>query len=355
MNFDFIRNWFDYSLILGNTPEAYGLALTAFCAALALLYIVKNIGIARLKALALKTETDLDDLVISLIEKFRWFEYQLVAFYVSTRYLQRVPAFDKALHLLLLFVFTYRGITIAQDLLSYWINKIAAQRSLDGQAKNSVVKSTQVILRTLVWVAAVLFVLDNLGVNISAVLTGLGIGGVAVALAAQAILGDLFNFFVILLDKPFAIGDFIVSDAVSGTIEHVGLKSTRIRSISGEMVVVSNSNLLGSRIRNYKDLTKRRVVFKTGIVYGTAPETLKKIPAIMKKAVQGVPKAEFDRCNLYNCGDFSLDFETVYYLNEPDYNAYMDAHEKTLLGVIEGLHAAGAEMAYPTQTVLVKK
>ncbi len=348
-------NWADTTLILGNTPTGYGLALAAFCAALALLYIVKNIGINRLKALALKTETDLDDLVIALIEKFRWFEYQLVALFVATRYLQRGAAFDKAFKVLLLVVFTYRAITIAQDLLTYWINKVAAGRELDGQAKNSVVKSTQVILRTLVWVAAVLFVLDNLGVNISAVLTGLGIGGVAVALAAQAILGDLFNFFVILLDKPFAIGDFIVSDAVSGTIEHVGLKSTRIRSISGEMVVVSNSNLLGSRIRNYKDLTKRRVVFKTGIVYGTSPEILKKIPALMKKAVQGVPKAEFDRCNLFNCGDYALEFETVYYLTEPDYNAYMAAHEKTLLGVLEGLHAAGAELAYPTQTVLVKK
>jgi small-conductance mechanosensitive channel len=349
-----IGNWFDTSMILGNTPAAYGLALAAFCAALAILYIVKNIGINRLKAFAEKTETDLDDLAITLIEKFRWFEYQLAAVYVASRYVERTPAFDKALKVVLLLVFTYRAITILQHLLSYWINKIAAQRELSGEAKISVVHSTQVIMRAVVWVAAALFVLNNLGVNISAVLTGLGIGGVAVALAAQAILGDLFNFFVILLDKPFNIGDFIVSDSVSGTIEHIGLKSTRIRSISGEMVVVSNSNLLGSRIRNYKDLTKRRVLFKTGIVYGTKPELLRKIPLIVKKAVQSC-KAEFDRCNLSNCGEFSLDFETVYYLAEPDYNAYMAAHEQVLLAVLEGLAAAGAELAYPTQTLLVKK
>jgi small-conductance mechanosensitive channel len=350
-----IQTWFDSNLILGNTIEAYGLALAAFCASLALLYIIKNIGINRLKALAEKTETDLDDLAIALIAKFQWFEYQLVAFYVATRYIQRAAAFDKALKFVILLVFTYRAITILQHLLSYWINRIASQRELDGQAKTSVVHSTQVIMRAIVWVAAALFVLNNLGVNISAVLTGLGIGGVAVALAAQAILGDLFNFFVILLDKPFNIGDFIVSDAVSGNIEHIGLKSTRIRSVSGEMVVVSNSNLLGSRIRNYKDLTKRRVLFKTGVVYGTKAELLKKIPDIIKKAVQSRPKAEFDRCNLYNCGDYSLDFETVYYLTEPDYNAYMAAHEQVLLAVIEGFAAAGAEMPYPTQTLLVKK
>ena len=349
-----ILNWFDSGLILGNTPEAYGYALAAFAVALALIYLVRNVGISRLKALAERTETNLDDLLIALVEKFSCFEYQLAAFFVATRYLLRAPSFDKSVKAVVLLVFTYRAITIIQELLSYWINKVAAKRELSGQAKDSVVRSTQVILRSLVWVGAVLFVLDNLGVNISAVLTGLGIGGVAVALAAQAILGDLFNFFVILLDKPFNIGDFIISDSVSGTIEHIGLKSTRIRSLSGEIVVISNSNLLGSRIRNYQDLTKRRVVFKTGIVYGTKPELLRKIPSIVEKAVQGC-QAEFDRCNLSNCGDFSLDFETVYYLNEPDYNAYMAAHEQVLLAVLEGLAAAGAELAYPTQTVLIKK
>lgn len=350
-----LQDWYANAVILSNSPAAYAYALAAFAVALTLLYVVKNIGVARLKALAEKTETDLDDLLIALIGKIQWFEYQLVAFFVATRYLLRTDAFDKGLKTVILLVFTYRAITIVQTLLTYWINKVAAQRELDGQAKTSVVKSTQVILRSIVWIAAVLFVLDNLGVNISAVLTGLGIGGVAVALAAQAILGDLFNFFVILLDKPFAIGDFIISDTISGTIEHIGLKSTRIRSLSGEIVVISNSNLLGSRIRNYQDLTKRRVVFKTGVVYGTAPETLKKVPELVKKAVLAVPKAEFDRCNLFNCGDYALEFETAYYLNEPDYNAYMAAHEKTLLGVLEGLKAAGAELAYPTQTLLVKK
>ncbi len=354
MDVNSISNWFDTSLILGNTPEAYGFAAIAFAVSLALIYIVKNIGLTCLKTLAQKTETDLDDLLITLTEKFTRFEYQLAALFVATRYLQCTPAFDKTFKAVILLVFTYRAITIIQELLSYWINRVAARRELSGQARDSVVKSAQVILRSLVWVGAALFVLANLGVNITAVLTGLGIGGVAVALAGQAILGDLFNFFVILLDKPFAIGDFVVSDSVSGTIEHIGLKSTRIRSLSGELVVVSNSNLLSSRIRNYQDLKKRRVVFKTAIVYGTKPELLKKIPSIIKKAVQ-TAKAEFDRCNLAGCGDFSLDFETVYYLAEPDYSAYMAAREQVLLAVLEGLAAAGAELAYPTQTLLVKK
>ncbi|OGS52791.1 MAG: hypothetical protein A3J79_03940 [Elusimicrobia bacterium RIFOXYB2_FULL_62_6] len=340
---------------LANTYLSYLYSLFFFAAALAGLYFVREIIFKKLKTLAAATETDLDDLVIELIGTIRSYEYQLIALYIALRHLNRTPGFDKAFSFVILLAFSFRAATMVLRLLNYWINKIAAQRNLSGEARTSVVHGAQVILKALVWVAAGLFVLDNLGVNVSAVLTGLGIGGVAVALAAQAILGDIFNFFVILLDKPFAIGDFVTSDTVSGTVEHIGLKSTRIRSLSGETVVLANSNLLASRIHNYKDLTKRRIVFKTGVVYGTRAELLRKIPEIIKKAVQAGPKAEFDRCNLYNCGDSSLDFETVYYLNEPDYAAYMAAHEQVLLSVIEGFAAAGAELAYPTRTVLLKK
>lgn len=340
---------------LGNTVLSYCYAAFFFAAALAALYFLREIIFKKLKDLASKTETDLDDLAIDLISTIRAFEYQLIALYIALRHLARTPGFDKVLHMVILLVFSYRAVTMLLRLVNYWINKIAVQRNLSGQARTSMVHGAQVILKSVVWIVAALFVLDNMGVNVSAVLTGLGIGGVAVALAAQAILGDIFNFFVILLDKPFAIDDFITSDAVSGTIEHIGLKSTRIRSLSGEMVVVSNSNLLNSRIYNYKDLAKRRIAFKTSVVYGTGPELLKKIPELIKKAVQARPKAEFDRCNLCACGPSSLDFETVYYLNEPDYAAYMAAHEQVLLSIIEGFAAAGAEFAYPTQTVLVRK
>ncbi|OGR65468.1 MAG: hypothetical protein A2X31_11745 [Elusimicrobia bacterium GWB2_63_22] len=355
LNSGTFSDWADTTLILGNTPTGYGLALAAFCAALALLYIVKNIGINRLKVLAAKTETDLDDLVISLTEKFRWFEYQLVALFVATRYLQRGAAFDKAFKLLLLVVFTYRAITIAQDLLTYWINKVAAKRQLEDQARTSVVKSTQTILRILLWIAAILFVLSNLGVNISSVLAGLGIGGVAVALASQAILGDLFNFFVILLDKPFKIGDFIVADPIVGTVEHIGLKSIRIRSLSGELMIVSNTRLLGMEVKNYKHMTRRRVATKTGVVYQTPLEKLKKIPALVQEALAEVEQTTFDRCNLSGLGNFSMDFETVYFLESPDYNQHMAAQEKFLQGVIARFQKEGIEFAYPTQTLYVNK
>ncbi|OGR68194.1 MAG: hypothetical protein A2081_02285 [Elusimicrobia bacterium GWC2_61_19] len=350
-----MQTWFDSNLILGNTIEAYGLALAAFCASLALLYIIKNVGINRLKALAEKTETDLDDLAIALIDKLRWFDYQLAAFYIATRYIQRAAPFDKALKLTILLVFTYRAITMAQHLLSYWIGKLAAKRDLSEEAKASVINSTQVIMRALVWVAAVLFVLENLGVNISAVLAGLGIGGVAVALAAQAILGDIFNFFVILLDKPFHVGDFIVTDTISGTVEHLGLKSIRIRSLSGEQLIVSNTRLLGTEVKNYRQMKRRRVVVKTSVTYQTPLEKLKLVPAMLKEAVAGLENATFDRANMAGLGDFSIDFETVYYLESPDYNLHMQAQERLLQALIGKFAKEGIEFAYPTQTLYVQK
>jgi len=343
------------SEFLGNEASQYLFSLLVFLLALASLYVLRTIIFAKLKKLAESTETDLDDLAIDLIQRIKAPEYQLLAFYAATRNLLRTPFFDGSLRAVILLVFTYRAVTLLQKLLAYWVNKISAGRGLSETAKTSVVQSTQVILNAVVWVAAGLFLLANMGVNVSAFLTGLGIGGVAVALAAQAILGDLFNFFVILLDKPFLVGDFIESGPVSGTVEHLGLKSVRVRSISGESIIVSNSKLLNAELKNYRDMQKRRVAFKTGVVYATRPEKLKRIPELIKKAVEGGEKAVFDRCNLAELGDSSMDFETVYFINSPDYALFMRTREQVLRTIVESFAAEGIEFAYPTQTIFVNK
>jgi small-conductance mechanosensitive channel len=350
-----IQNWLDSSLILGNTPAAYGYAIAAFAVALTLLHLIKNIGLTRLQVLAEKTKTDLDDLLVALIRKFGWPDYQLLAFFIATRYLDRSTAFDKGLLSALLLLFTYRGILIGQTLITYWLNKMAAKRELTEDARASVVQSSQIILRTLLWVGASLFVLSNMGVNISSVLAGLGIGGVAVALASQAILGDLFNFFVILLDKPFAVGDFIVADPIVGTVEKLGLKSIRIRSLSGEQLIVSNTKLLGMEVKNYKRMQRRRVLTTATVTYQTPLEKLKAIPGMIKEVVTGLEKVTFDRCNLSNLGAFSIDFETVYYLEDPDYNLHMITKELMLQAIIAKFQKEGIEFAYPTQTLFVNK
>lgn len=348
-------DWLRGAQLLGNTPLAYLYALAAFAAALSALYLLKNLGLGRLRALADRTGTDLGNLALALLEKFQWFEYQLAALYAATRYLELSQASDRIFNTVVLLVFTYRAITLAQHLLSYWINRVVSKRELSGEARDSVVNGTQVVLRVFVWVAASLFVLDNLGINISTVLAGLGIGGVAVALAAQTILGDLFNFFVILLDKPFRTGDFVICDEIMGTIEHVGIKSTRIRSLAGELIIISNSKLLSSGLHNYNHMPQRRVLFTLGLTYQTSPEKLRRIPGLIKNAVTSTANTRFDRSNMSAYADFAIQFETVYYVTTGDYGLYTATHEEILLKIGDAFLAEGIEFAYPTQTLFVRK
>lgn len=340
---------------LGNSVSAYIYAGLIFIIALLILFALKNIVFYRFRLLARKTKTDFDDFAIELISQIKTLECQLIAFYIATRNLQRSDVFNKTLYIVLLFVFTYRAIAIFQHLVSYWLKKVSAKRQLDESTQASVINTTQVILKTLIWIAAVVFILNNLGINITTILAGLGVGGVAVALAAQAILGDLFNFFVILFDKPFNIGDFIIGENFSGTIEHIGLKSTRIRSLSGELIILSNSKLLSEKIHNYKEMNKRRVLFKIGVTYQTPVEKLKIIPSVVKNIIISIENVNFDRVNLSDLGDFSINFEIVYWILNSDYNLYMNIHEKILQKVIEEFKKQGIEFAYPTQTLFVTK
>jgi small-conductance mechanosensitive channel len=197
--------------------------------------------------------------------------------------------------------------------------------------------------------------LYNLGVNITALVAGLGVGGIAVALAVQTILGDLFASLSIVLDKPFVVGDFLVVDDMLGAVEYVGLKTTRIRSLSGEQLVFSNSDLLSSRIRNYGRMFERRVSFDVGVTYQTPRDKLIKIPVIIRDAVEGQDKTRFDRSHFKAYGDFALVFESVYYVLGPDYNEYMDIQQAINLHLHECFEQEGIEFAYPTQTVFVKQ
>jgi small-conductance mechanosensitive channel len=209
------------------------------------------------------------------------------------------------------------------------------------------------VVRILLWSIIILIALDNLGVDITALVAGLGISGVAVALAVQNILGDLFASFSIVLDKPFVIGDFIIVDDYLGTVEHVGLKTTRVRSLSGEQLVFSNADLLGSRVRNYKRMYERRVVFSIGVVYQTPYEKLKEIPTIIQKIIEAQEQARFDRAHFKEYGPYSLNFEVVYWVDNPDYNVYMNIQQAINLAIFERFEEEDIEFAYPTQSLYV--
>ncbi len=229
----------------------------------------------------------------------------------------------------------------------YWYKK-APDR--DEKFHEGFVKSIWGIIQLILWVIALFIILDNIGVKINTILAGLGIGGIAVAFAAQSFLGDLFAFISIFLDKPFEVGDFLVIDAdTKGTVEYIGLRSTRIRSLSGELLIVPNRELTSLRLHNYRHMERRRVVIRFGVVYETPFEKVKAIPGLVKKVIEDEPQATFDRCHFDTFGEYSLDFECVYYVESNDFVVHMDVKQSILHGIMKAFQENGIEFAYPTQ------
>jgi small-conductance mechanosensitive channel len=231
----------------------------------------------------------------------------------------------------------------------YWVAKE------EDETRERTFKALMPIIKFAVWIVAVIFLLDNLGFKVTTVVAGLGIGGVAVALAGQAILKDLFSYFAILFDRPFEIGDFIAVGDKSGTVEKVGVKTTRLMSLSGEQLIFSNADLTDSRVQNYKRMKRRRVVFNLGVAYETPAKKLEAIPEIVGKIIADVDGAVFDRAHFASYGDSSLDYEIVYYVLTNDYQVYMDVQQRINLAIFKELGKRKIEFAYPTQTVRIVK
>lgn len=337
-----------------NSVQDYLLFLGAFVLGIFVIRLVKGITLHRMKAWAEKTSATIDDFLISIFEKRLIPMLYLGVFYLTVKTLTMTASAGRIIDVACLIVLTYFSMRLIMQLLNYtletyWIKKEvdeSRQRSLSGILK---------IIKVVIWGVAITFLLDNLGFKISAVVAGLGIGGIAVALAAQTILGDLFSYFVIFFDKPFEIGDFIIIDTYLGTIEHIGIKTTRVRSLGGEQLVFANTDLTNSRVRNYKRMEKRRIVFKIGFIYQTTLEQLKEIPGIIRKVIEDIESAVYDRAHFASYGNFSLDFEIVYYVMSSDYNKYMDIQQEINFALKEEFEKRGIEFAYPTQTLYLEK
>lgn len=209
------------------------------------------------------------------------------------------------------------------------------------------------VTRIVIWSVVFLLILDNLGINITALIASLGIGGVAVALAVQNILGDLFASLSIAIDKPFEVGDTIVIDNLNGTVKHVGLKTTRLTSISGEELVISNADLLKSRIHNFRKMQERRIVFTIGVTFDTPPEKLRRINDVIRDIFSRIPVARLDRVHFARIGESSLDFEIVYYVSDSAYAVAMDAQQEINLSLIERFAREHIAFAFPTRTLYV--
>ncbi|MCQ4326509.1 mechanosensitive ion channel protein MscS [Stutzerimonas stutzeri] len=222
----------------------------------------------------------------------------------------------------------------------------------DGKARNPVTTTIiGIMIRIVVWTMMLLSILANLGVDITAMVASLGVGGIAIALAVQTLLSDVFASLSIGVDKPFEIGDFVVFGEVAGTIEHIGLKTTRIRALSGEQIVISNADLLRQIVHNYKRMNTRRIVFKFGITYNTPSEKVKDVAALVKRIIDGIEIAKFDRAHFLGFDDSQLTFEVVYIMQVSDYNRYMDTQQEINLALLDGIRGMGVQFAFPTRSV----
>jgi small-conductance mechanosensitive channel len=243
----------------------------------------------------------------------------------------------------------------ATTLVASWVRRyVAARRDVDASSVTTIT-ALGYAARLAIWSTVLVLALDNMGVNVTAVIAGLGIGGIAIALAAQNILSDLFASATIVLDKPFVLGDFIIVGNEMGSVEKIGLKTTRLRSLSGEQIIFANDDLLKSRIRNCKRMLERRNVFTIGVVYDTPYDKLAAIPAMLREAVQSQGQTRFDRAHFKQYGDFALIFEVVYYVVSPDYNLYMDIQQAINLHIFRRFEAEQIRFAFPTPTVYLQQ
>ncbi len=344
MNFEPILSF----VLWGNTTTNYLIALLMFGVFLIVFKIIQNIVLKKLASLAEKTPTDIDNTLISIVQNIRPGFYVFLAFYLAIRNLTLSDLALSITNWALIIWATYLAILSIQRLIDYGFEK-----KLIGQTGNTAqaIKTLGVITKGILWVIGVLFILSNLGVNITSAVAGLGIGGVAIALALQKILGDLFSSFAIYFDKPFEVGDFIIVGDKMGTVEKIGIKTTRMRALQGEEIVISNQELTSAQIQNFKKLKERRVVFSFGVTYNTPNEKLKKIPVIIKEIFNGLEMARLDRAHFYRFDESALTFEVVYFVASGDYNQYMDTQEKINLDLKENLEKEKISMAFPTTTV----
>lgn len=341
-------------VFLGNRALDYLVSFSSLLLGILVINIFARVIIKRLKKISARTTTTLDDFVIRVIEKNGVPLLYLAALYIAIKSLTFHPYFEKGMNFFGLGVLLFFLARLMIMLIRYSFTAYLTKRGQDTGLERSL-QGILVVVKVLVWGGVIIFFLDNLGLKISAVIAGLGIGGVAVALAAQTVLKDLFSYFSIIFDHPFKVGDFIIVSEFMGTIEHIGIKTTRIRSLSGEVLIFSNSDLTDSRLRNYKLMEKRRVLFRIGVTYQTTFSQLKEIPKIIESIIKNTKDALFDRAHFFEYGDFSLIFEVVYYVIGPDYNKYMDIQQEINFAIKEEFEKIGIEFAYPTQTLYMQK
>lgn len=345
-------NHFWSQVFLGNTLKDWAIAIGIIIVTFFALRIARNIVLSRLKVWSQRTNTQFDDFLISLINRFVIPFLYILGIYWGIRLLEMSDRMGKVVNVVILFTGTFFIIRLLAATVSYFINSYVGAH-IEQESRRKQARGIIVLTNIIIWSIGILFLIDNLGYNITTIITGLGIGGVAIALASQAVLGDLFSYFVIFFDKPFEIGDFIIIGDKMGSVEYVGIKTTRIRSLSGEQLIFSNTDLTNSRVHNYKRMDSRRAVFTFRVGYHTPLEKLRRIPDTVRKIIEAQPDTRFDRAHLFSFGDYYYNFEVVYFVLNPDFNLYMDRQQAINFEIIRAFEKEAIQFAYPTQHLIV--
>lgn len=353
---DFLKQFIPIEILdtkfLGNSLEQLTIALLIFFIAIIFFRIFRNVVLVKIKKLALKAPTKFFNKLVEAFSKAGEGFYDLVALYFTLSSLTLPERLRTILDALLLTLIILQIISSSQVLIRYFLNKLIDQE--DSETEATAANGIMLLINLVLYSLAVLMILSNLGINITSLIASLGIGGIAVALAVQNILADIFSSFSIYFDKPFEIGDTITVNGHTATVERIGIKTTRLRALQGEEIVISNQELTKSNIQNFKKLNKRRVLFSIAVTYNTSLEQCKKIPLIIKEVLEKVDGAELDRATFFEFGDSALRYEIVYYQNTGDFKEYALAREQMNLKIKEEFEKAGIEMAFPTRTLYVK-
>lgn len=353
MDFDFSLREILASRFYGNPVSLWLIAAAVFVGSFALVLVVRHVVTSRLAKLAERTQTMVDDLVVDVVRRTRPFYLLVLTFAAASLFLVLPEGVRQGIRYAAVLAVALQAARWGNGIIDFWTTRLAARRTGRDSGSATTMIAVGYVARAGLFALLLLLALDNLGINITALVTGLGIGGVAVALAVQNILSDLFGALTIALDKPFGVGDGIsVDNNVEGTIEHIGLKSTRIRAYSGEQIIVPNANLLQSRIRNFQRLVERRAVLRLRTAYGTPPETIERIPAMLREIVSAQEQVRFDRSHFVGIGESSLDFETVYYITSSDYTLFMNTQQAVSLAILRRFRSEGVELALPTRAVV---
>jgi small-conductance mechanosensitive channel len=338
-----------------NSIRQWAIALAVALVAFLALLLVRFILVGRLGAAAKRTSTEIDDFLVELVARTRPYFLAATALVFGSRFLVLPPTtdhyFDAAFALVLLVQCGLWGAG-AVDL---WIHRRSGVRTAHHDVAGvTTMRALGIAAKLVLWSIVFITALDKFGVNVTTLVTGLGIGGVAIALAVQNVLGDLFAALSIVFDKPFDVGDAIAVDQAQGTVERIGLKTTRLRSVSGEQIIISNSELLKSRIRNYKRQLDRRVAFNTDVTYDTPLEVLARIPGMIREVISAQQPVRFDRSHFTQYTDSALRIETVYYVLDADYTRYLDIQQTINLELLRRFASEHIEFAFPTRTIILE-